>query len=110
MGDVAGEGRTVLFVSHNMGAIQTLCKRAILLVRVNYTDAQAELTVSHYLNAFGYNLSDNLAERTDRNGTGISGIVKIAALNPTNNSNSLLVTGGPVRFDISTLNGFLNLR
>jgi len=25
------EGRTVLFVSHNMGAIQSLCKRAILL-------------------------------------------------------------------------------
>ena len=29
MGDVAGEGRTVLFVSHNMVAIQNLCKRAI---------------------------------------------------------------------------------
>lgn len=25
MGDVAGEGRTVLFVSHNMGAVQSLC-------------------------------------------------------------------------------------
>ena len=25
MGDVANEGRTVLFVSHNMGAVQTLC-------------------------------------------------------------------------------------
>lgn len=31
MGDVAGEGRTVLFVSHNMGAIQTLCKTGICL-------------------------------------------------------------------------------
>jgi lipopolysaccharide transport system ATP-binding protein len=27
----AGEGRTVLFVSHNMGAIVSLCKRAIIL-------------------------------------------------------------------------------
>ena len=27
MGDVAGHGRTVLFVSHNMGAVQTLCRR-----------------------------------------------------------------------------------
>ncbi len=33
MGDVAKEGRTVLFVSHNMGAIQRLCSRAILLER-----------------------------------------------------------------------------
>jgi lipopolysaccharide transport system ATP-binding protein len=31
MQEVAGEGRTVLFVSHNMGAIQSLCPRAIFL-------------------------------------------------------------------------------
>ncbi|MDH5525736.1 MAG: ABC transporter ATP-binding protein [Nitrospirota bacterium] len=31
MGDVASAGRTVLFVSHNLGMVQTLCKRAVLL-------------------------------------------------------------------------------
>ena len=31
MGDVAKEGRTVLFVSHNMGAIQYLCEKCILI-------------------------------------------------------------------------------
>jgi lipopolysaccharide transport system ATP-binding protein len=31
MHDVAGEGRTVLFVSHSMGAVASLCSRAILL-------------------------------------------------------------------------------
>ena len=32
MGDVSkGEGRTVLFVSHNMGAVKTLCKKGLLL-------------------------------------------------------------------------------
>jgi lipopolysaccharide transport system ATP-binding protein len=31
MGSVAKEGRTILFVSHNMGAITQLCERAILL-------------------------------------------------------------------------------
>jgi lipopolysaccharide transport system ATP-binding protein len=31
MGDVAKAGRTVLFVSHNMPAVQALCSRAILL-------------------------------------------------------------------------------
>ncbi|MCS7047887.1 MAG: ABC transporter ATP-binding protein [Verrucomicrobiae bacterium] len=31
MGDVAKQGRTVLFVSHNMGAIEVLCHRAFLL-------------------------------------------------------------------------------
>lgn len=31
MGDVAGEGRTVLFVSHNMAAVQSLCSKGLLL-------------------------------------------------------------------------------
>ena len=31
MSDIAGEGRTVLFVSHNMPAIKNLCNRALLL-------------------------------------------------------------------------------
>lgn len=33
MRDVSVDGRTVLFVSHNMGAVQNLCDRAILLDR-----------------------------------------------------------------------------
>jgi len=39
MKDVATSGRTVLFVSHNMAAIQSLCTRAVLLAsgRVSYT-------------------------------------------------------------------------
>lgn len=31
MEDVAGQGRTVLFVSHNMSAVQTLCSTSIML-------------------------------------------------------------------------------
>src|SRR5690606_38950277 len=30
MSDVAGEGRTVLFVSHNMNAVTSLCDRALV--------------------------------------------------------------------------------
>jgi lipopolysaccharide transport system ATP-binding protein len=33
MKDVAGEGRTVIFVSHNMGALATLCSRGVMLDR-----------------------------------------------------------------------------
>jgi lipopolysaccharide transport system ATP-binding protein len=31
MGDIASQGRTVLFVSHNMSAVERLCDRALLL-------------------------------------------------------------------------------
>jgi lipopolysaccharide transport system ATP-binding protein len=50
MGDVAKEGRTVLFVSHNMAAVTRLCRKAIWLDmgRLCMTGA-AEQVVSQYL-------------------------------------------------------------
>jgi lipopolysaccharide transport system ATP-binding protein len=50
MEDVGKEGRTVLFVSHNMATVTTLCQRGIWLVNggVNL-DASAELVTSKYL-------------------------------------------------------------
>lgn len=45
MGDVAKEGRTVLFVSHNMQAIRHLCSRAVLLERGGITSSGATDTV-----------------------------------------------------------------
>jgi lipopolysaccharide transport system ATP-binding protein len=51
MGEVADQGRTVLFVSHNMGAMRTLCNRAVLLEagRVQL-DGSADLVISRYQN------------------------------------------------------------
>ncbi|GAB3927636.1 ABC transporter ATP-binding protein [Mucilaginibacter myungsuensis] len=51
MGDVSvGEGRTVLFVSHNMGSIRQLCKNAILLNNGQLlTHASVDETLSLYL-------------------------------------------------------------
>ena len=44
------EGRTVLFVSHNMGAIQNLCDRGILLTNgVNIFTGTVQETIDHYL-------------------------------------------------------------
>jgi len=52
MGDVAKEGRTVLFVSHNMGAISRLCQRVILISRgIAGFDGSSELGVMKYLMA-----------------------------------------------------------
>ncbi len=56
MSDVATKGRTVLFVSHNMVAIQSLCKRALWLDRGEIVeDGTAGAVVSNYLNhLFGH--------------------------------------------------------
>ncbi len=54
MEDVGGEGRTVLFVSHDMAAVMRLCSRVILLEDGQVAkDGPAEQIVSHYLTS-GY--------------------------------------------------------
>jgi len=50
MGDVTKEGRTVLFVSHNMGAIQNLCSRVLLFDRGELAlTGETRNVVDHYL-------------------------------------------------------------
>ncbi len=50
MDEVARSGRTILLVSHNMGSIQALCKRAIYLEEGRIThDGPAEEVVAKYL-------------------------------------------------------------
>jgi len=71
MGEVAGEGRTVLFVSHNLLTVQNLCKRALLLESGVATKAgKTDNVIAHYTSsvvvskkgeAKRFNLSD-LAE------------------------------------------------
>ena len=52
MGEVASEGRTVLFVSHSMQAISQLTKRCLLLSKGNIQfDGYTEQAVSLYLGA-----------------------------------------------------------
>ena len=53
MQDVSrGEGRTVLFVSHNMGAVKNLCKRGIVLDQGKVVfDGGAEEAVGFYTNS-----------------------------------------------------------
>ena len=51
MGDVSkGEGRTVLFVSHNMAAVKSLCNKGIFLENGNiYSDNNIDIILSDYL-------------------------------------------------------------
>ena len=72
MGDVAGEGRTVLFVSHRMEAIEALCHRAVLLDAGSLVVAgKAHRTVEHYLRTTaGDARTIEVGDRLDRTGSG----------------------------------------
>lgn len=50
MGEVAKEGRTILFVSHNMGAVGSLCSKGILLKNGRVTgNGEVQDVISNYL-------------------------------------------------------------
>ena len=75
-------GRTVLFVSHNMAAVMSLCTRGILLENGKVTFCGAiEDTISKYLIGKKETLSD-FSEMTERSGNGNIKFTKIILGNP----------------------------
>jgi lipopolysaccharide transport system ATP-binding protein len=71
MSDVARGGRTVLFVSHNMAAVERLCNRAILLAQGRcVAEGATAAVVNEYLSGLSRQDDVPLLERKDRKGTG----------------------------------------
>ena len=67
MNEVAKEGRTVIFVSHNLAIIQALCTRGVLLERGKaIADAPIDEAVDSYLRTLERSASTDLLERADR--------------------------------------------
>jgi lipopolysaccharide transport system ATP-binding protein len=71
METVAGEGRTVLFVSHNLTAVANLCPRSILLASGRkVVEGPTPDVISEYVRSVQRDLGTSLSERTDRAGNG----------------------------------------
>jgi len=81
-----GNGRTVLFVSHNMAAVQSLCNRVIVLNNGSVIfNGNVKQGIDQYLSSSIQNIDIDLIKRTDRVGTGhalITGFSLLTA-NPT---------------------------
>jgi lipopolysaccharide transport system ATP-binding protein len=94
MGDVAGQGRTVLFVSHNMAAVQTLCGRALLLSRGQVQrEGTARDVVAEYLRAADAVSTVPLGRRTDRKGVGRFRFEELQVRSSGGVSDGVAVTG-----------------
>jgi lipopolysaccharide transport system ATP-binding protein len=71
MSDVVQEGRTVLFVSHQMAAVQALCLRTLWLVEGNLEmEGETSPVIDAYLASGAQRAAFALDERTDRKGNG----------------------------------------
>ncbi len=102
MTQVAGEGATILFVSHNMRAIQNLCTRAFLLDRGRII-AQGDVAdcVHDYL-ASGVSANDGDADLTDpalpgRRGNGQARFTKVGLRTRDGMPASEFLFGQPMR-------------
>lgn len=86
-----GEGRTVLFVSHNMSSVQSLCNRAILLENGRITfEGQTHRVISEYLKGNRESLTD-LISLEDRAGQGKILFSKLVLGNPYSNTNTFRI-------------------
>jgi lipopolysaccharide transport system ATP-binding protein len=78
MEDVAKQGRTVLFVSHNMAAIQSLCSHGMMLNSGQVASVgPVKDVVSDYFDAEKVSNTIPLKQRLDRGGNGSARLVSI---------------------------------
>ncbi len=100
MGDVASQGRTILFVSHNMNAVRKLCPTSILLEKgwLKFSGPTDEV-INQYLMTSRQFSALSLETRTDRVGDGRMRFThfEVAQGSPSLDS---AVLGAPTRFDI----------
>jgi lipopolysaccharide transport system ATP-binding protein len=102
METVARHGRTVLFVSHNMAAIQSLCSHCLYLSDGKKAfEGEAEPVIKAYLSTVSVD-SDRpgLKERVDRRGSGRVKIVDFYVLNKEGVKQDSLNAGGDYTFVI----------
>ncbi|MFK7946483.1 MAG: ABC transporter ATP-binding protein [Saprospiraceae bacterium] len=69
MDEVSKSGRTVIFVSHNLGAVRQLCSRGILLNNGSIiTDANIDNVINKYLGSYNQTYP-SIKDRKDRKGS-----------------------------------------
>lgn len=95
MGAVAREGRTVLFVSHNMGAIKSLCSHAISIEcgTVDLTGEPEKVVANYLARIIETTSSDVVSLRKDRSGNGLVRVVEMACSFDKKNKRFLFTVG-----------------
>jgi lipopolysaccharide transport system ATP-binding protein len=103
MTEVAKEGRTVIFVSHNLGIIRATCERGILLDKgATAADGPIGKVIDMYLGSLERAASDDLLSREDRDRRGWRRtlIRKVAITDLSSGQSDVVVGGRPARITI----------
>jgi len=91
------EGRTVLFVSHNMAAVKSLCTRVIVLEHGSISFVgPTEEAVNYYLQNQSIKQHEDLSQREDRLGNGNIRFTQVLFYNENGVEVKDVVSGSPV--------------
>ena len=103
MGDVARAGRTVVLVSHSMGAINTLCSRCIIMDKggIEFDGATPEATNRYYAESLSLIDGSDLSQRPrEGNGKARFKTVTIRPLDTAGNPLSSAIPGCDLSVEI----------
>ena len=106
MKEISGEGRTVLFVSHNMASINNLCDRCIFLDKGQIAfDGGVSETIDYYLSGVK-NLQEKISvsERKDRTGLGKARFTGIELIDNNGAPIEYIQTGDKVCMKVEVTN------
>ena len=96
IGEVSRSGRTVIFVSHSAAAIESLCKRGIVLDRGRVAfDGTQSAAIEAYAESRAVGTND-LRDRTDRSGSGDVRATRIELRNAAGQPLAIARAGAPL--------------
>ncbi len=100
------EGRTVLFVSHNMAAVKALCTKALVLKngKVDFVKGNTEHAIQHYLKLEDELMAIPLLDRKDRQGKLKVQLSHLEYLNSTGQPVHQLISGEKVEIRVHYIN------
>ena len=101
MDEVASHGRTILFVSHNLAAIQSLCQRTVWIDggQVAGVGPTRDIVENYLASSASKSDTDDLRERQDRTGDGTARITAVT-IEATDGS-PVLRTNSPMKLTIT---------
>lgn len=105
MGEVAKGGRTVLFVSHNMGAVRNLCPRTLLLNGgVVIYNSETEAVMQKYneiMRAINVDDKTAISNPLHRRGSGAARFTAVTVIDINGNERFQFNMGDTVRFKLT---------
>jgi len=111
MGDVAREGRTILFVSHNLAAVEGLCNIAYLFEQGRLVHSgQTKDVVQTYVSSIPALCSTPLIQRTDREGNGQLRFTDIQFFSGDGSPVEIIQSGEDLQISVGYINNGGNLK